>query len=118
MSTENEDEILKRLNEKLEEDAKEKKINKEVQRRLEEQGEEEEEEESKPREAVFLDKKKRRRKVVPRTTELPECPNCGSTDSEILDTDVIYKRKGELLYHFSEVRQCDDCNRRFGVVKE
>ena len=119
MVNEEEDEILKRLNEQLETEAKEKRINNEVDKRRKQLEEEEEgEEEAEPKEAVFLDSKKKRRRVTRSNTEKTVCTDCGSTNLKVLGIDVIYKRKGEQLYHFSEVLRCRNCGHKFGVTKE
>lgn len=120
--SEEEDEILKQLNKKLEDEARDKRIDSEVERRFreretKEEPDEEEESKPEPRDAVFLDKQKRRRKVT-RKKKPEECPHCGSGESRLLETDVIYRRGKEVLYDFSEVRKCNGCSRRFGVVRE
>lgn len=111
---EKEDKILEELNRRLDEEKAEKEetdINEEVEKRLKE----ERKKEVKP--AYFKDKDDKKKKLAPKSkTPLYECPNCGSTNSRSLgEEETIYKIRGVL---YSHVLYCNDCGRRFGVVKE
>ena len=103
-----EDEILKRLNEQLEQDERETKINEEVEKRLEEHKKRE------PRDAVFKTRDGQKKRVT--KEKKYECPRCGSEESKPLgNEETIYKHGGHLL---SAARYCEDCGYKWGVVKE
>ena len=119
MSDEEEDEILKRLNEKLEADEKEKKIQDEVDKRYNEPREEEEEEKKGPRAAQFKDKKGKKREVERRKPAVKyKCHYCGSEDSVRLDDGkTIYKyRNKDFDGLLKQVRKCTSCGARYGVA--
>lgn len=115
MSEEKDDEILKKLNEQLEEEkkeeAREKELEDEVEKRIKEK---EREKRLEPKEAVFEGKDKKKKRVhIPKSYE---CPECGSENNvnPYGEEEIIFKYRGEIL---SYVRVCKDCGYRWGETK-
>lgn len=102
------DEITKALNERLDEEKKEKALNEAVEKKLEERKSLE------VKEAVFTDDTKKDKKTV-RIKEDIECATCGSKDMEKISDDAdtfIYKKQD-----ITAVYKCNKCGRRSGVLK-
>ena len=112
-----EDEVTKALNKRLEEDAKQDAMNKEVESRLTKKRAEAEtkRKELEVHEATFKDETTQTEKVISTGKTKIKCWNCNGTDLEKMefpDDADQYVYQGVQM---KEVWVCNDCGRRSGV---
>ncbi len=110
------DEITDALNKRLDEDAKQEKLNTEVDKRIKviNDDREKKQKETEVREAKFTDETGKKKKTV-KERESIECYKCGSTDLEKITDDsdtFVYKGKD-----ISAVYHCNECGRNSGVAR-
>ncbi len=116
-----EDDVLAQLNQELEDEKRQKKVDAEVKKRRGGEKPEEEEEEKKPaRKAQFKTREGKTREIGKKKKDSkPKCHHCGSEDTTRLDdgNTIIRYRNKAFDGILAQVRRCNDCGKRFGVAK-
>jgi predicted RNA-binding Zn-ribbon protein involved in translation (DUF1610 family) len=112
-----EDDVTKALNKRLEEDAKQEALDKEVESRLTKKRAEAETKRKalEVHEAIFKDETTGKEKKITSGKTKMKCWNCGGTDmekQEFPDDADTYVYRGQDI---SEVWKCNDCGRSSGV---
>ncbi len=109
------DEITKALNIRLDDEAKENKLNEEVEKRLTKHhaDEEKKKKENEVHEATFVDKTDDKKKKAVKVKTVVECASCGSEDTfKISDDDNTYFYKKRDI---KEVYRCKRCGKNSGI---
>ncbi len=110
------DEITKLLNKRLDDEARGKKVEEEVEKRyLKHQADEDKKaKELEVHEATFTDDTDEKKKKVVKVKTVVECASCGSEDTVKIsdDDDTYFYKKRDV----KEVWQCNRCRRRTGVA--